>query len=139
MAKPARRAADVGSKWQINPLVGAKVPPDVDWLIAQLAKINSTNRPNKVVVEHAFGINGRLLHLRIRERGSYKLHGNIKDGFRLEAQAGGSRACQRTRPPRKRRTVRIQGALDQSLGRRLTSLSKTRLAPCPSADHQTRI
>ena len=84
MAKPARRAADVGSKWQINPLVGAKVPHDVDWLITQLAKINSTNRPNKVVVEHAFGINGRLLHLRIRERGSYKLHGNIKDGFRLE-------------------------------------------------------
>jgi hypothetical protein len=84
MARPARRAVGVGSKWQINPLVGAKVPPDIDWLIAQLAKINSKNRLNKVVVEHAFGISGRLLHLRIRKRGTYKLHGKIKDGFRLE-------------------------------------------------------
>ena len=139
MAKPARRAADVGSKWQINPLVGAKVPPDVDWLIAQLAKINSTNRPNKVVVEHAFGINGRLLHLRIRERGSYKLHGNIKDGFRLEPKPADRGPANELARLEQRRTVRIQGALDQSLGRRLTSLSKPRLAPCPSADHQTRI
>lgn len=95
MAKPARRGVDGGlaphtmvssrrSKWPTSPLVGARMPPDIDWLIAYLAKINRTNRPIEVIVKHAFGIRGRLLDLRVRGRGTYCLQGNIKDGFRVE-------------------------------------------------------
>jgi hypothetical protein len=71
----------------MNPLVGDWIPRDVDWLIGQLAKINSTNRPDETVVRHALGINGRLIDLRIRERGSHNLRGNIKKGFRVEPRA----------------------------------------------------
>ncbi|MGY4310992.1 hypothetical protein [Bradyrhizobium sp. JR3.5] len=69
--------------WSINPLAGAAVPPDVDWLIGYLAKINSTGRPNETVVQHAFSVNSRLLDLRARGGGTYDLKGNIKKGFRV--------------------------------------------------------
>jgi hypothetical protein len=69
--------------WPVNPLAGAAVPPDVDWLIGSLAKINSTNRPDETVVRHAFSISGRLLDLRLRRGGTYDLKGSIKKGFRV--------------------------------------------------------
>jgi hypothetical protein len=69
--------------WPVNPLAGDEAPPDVDWLIGRLAKINSTNRPDETVVLHAFGISSCLLDLRVRGRGTYDLKGSIKSGFRL--------------------------------------------------------
>ena len=69
--------------WPVNPFAGDEVPPDVDWLIGRLAKINSTNRPDETVVRHAFAINSFLIDLRIRGRGTYGLKGSIKRGFRL--------------------------------------------------------
>lgn len=73
--------------WPINPLAGAAVPPDVDWLIDSLAKINSTNRPDETVVRRAFTINGHLLNVRVRGSGSYDLIGSIKNGFRAEPRS----------------------------------------------------
>jgi hypothetical protein len=70
--------------WPVNPLVGDGVPRDVDWLIGQLANINSTNQPNETVVRHAFGINSRLIDLRLRGRGTYDLTGSITSGFRVK-------------------------------------------------------
>jgi hypothetical protein len=69
--------------WPINPLAGDIVSPDVDWLIRQLANIHSTDRPDETVVKHAFGINGRLLDLRVRGGGTYDLKGSIKKGFHI--------------------------------------------------------
>ena len=65
-------------RWPINPLAGAAVPPDVDWLIGSLAKINSTSRPDETVVRHAFSISGRLLDLRHRGGGTHDPKGSIK-------------------------------------------------------------
>jgi hypothetical protein len=69
--------------WSVNPLAGAAMPPDVDWLIGQLAKINSTGRPDESVVRHALSIRGWLLDLRVRGGGTFDLNGNIKKGFRV--------------------------------------------------------
>jgi hypothetical protein len=72
---------------EMNPLVGDWVPRDVDWLIGQLAKINSTNLPDETVVRHALGIYSRLIDLRIREHGSHDLRGSIKKGLRVKPRA----------------------------------------------------
>lgn len=79
--------AEMDPPWPVNPLAGDGVPPDVDWLSGHLASINITNQPNETVVSHAFGINSRLIDLRIPERGSHDLRGSIKKGFRVEPRA----------------------------------------------------
>jgi hypothetical protein len=88
--RAARRQAHFGvastaqmkAPWPFNTLAGDEVPPDVDWLIGRLANI-STSRPDATVVRHAFGINSRLLDLRVRGRGTYDLRGSVKSGFRV--------------------------------------------------------
>jgi hypothetical protein len=72
--------------WPVNPLAGAAVPPDIDWLIGRLAEINSTGRPDEMVVGHAFSISGCVLDLRARRGGTYDLKGDIKKGFRVRAR-----------------------------------------------------
>ncbi|NOJ40313.1 hypothetical protein [Bradyrhizobium australiense] len=57
------------------------VPPDVDWLINELVKINSEGRSDNVIVQHAREIAYRLTALRARELGPLNLAGSIKDGF----------------------------------------------------------
>jgi hypothetical protein len=84
--EPDGHAAQMIPPWPVNPLAGDKVSPDVDWLIGHLAKINSTNRPNEVVVKYASGISSCLLDLRVRGRGTYDLKGSIKGGFRVRPQ-----------------------------------------------------
>ena len=38
-------------------------------------------------MKHAFGINSRLLDLRVRGRGAYDLKGSIKSGFRVRPRS----------------------------------------------------
>jgi hypothetical protein len=88
--------AQMNPPWPVNSLAGDKVPPDVDWLIGHLANINSTDRPDKTVVQHAFDIQSCLILLRVRGRGAYDLKGSIKGGFRVPSQipVGGPRSRQ---------------------------------------------
>src|ERR1035441_2594557 len=56
------------------------VPPERDWLITYLAKINTMRCADAVILQHARNINWHLNALRLSGNGRYSLVGNTKVG-----------------------------------------------------------
>jgi hypothetical protein len=57
------------------------VHPEVNWLINNLAKINSTGQPDSVIIRHAREIMYYATALRARSLGPVNLVGDIENGF----------------------------------------------------------